>query len=182
MRKSRISAIAIAAVAVLFVAGAAAGSVSGHHSSGPTGPLLKGHQAPQNVATVTMKLHDSVIASGDSGANLTPGGFTPIDAGEQIHCASTGTCTLEADMSVQAQGTGSGNEWAICFYVVDLGYYASCPYYGNLDSSFFENGTQIESIGSGAIPPGTHTVQTQVFSLTGGTVYNYSLTYHAYRS
>ncbi len=179
MRKTRIATAGAVVIAVVLAASTATYAASHSSHPGPTGPLLKEHQVTHQITSGQEKLKNTVVATGFSGVALTPGGFTPIDAGENITCVGPGTCTLEADMAVQAQGTGSSNAWAICFYVVDLGTYATCPYVGYLDSAFFENATQIESLSG--IPAGVHKVQTQVYSANGGTAYNYTSTYHAYR-
>jgi hypothetical protein len=179
MRKIRIATAGAVVIAVVLAASTATYAATHSAHPGAAGPLLKQHQVTHQITSGQEKLKNTVIASGFSGVALTPGGFTPLDAGETITCAGSSTCTIEADMSIQAQGTGSSNAWAICLYVVDLSTYATCPYYGFLDSAFFENGTQIESISG--LPAGSHTVQTQVFSSNGGTAYNYSLTYHAYK-
>ena len=174
-------AIGVAVVGLVLAAGVVTSAAAWHRgTSGPAGAALHQQATHQVTTLAASKLKSSVIASGFSGAALTAGGFTPMDAGETIVCpGTTGTCTFEADASVQAQGTGSSNAWAICLYIVDLGQYATCPYYGFLDSSFFETGTEVSSFSG--VPHGTHTVQTQIFSANGGAAYNYSITYHAYK-
>ena len=170
------SAIGVAVVG-LAVAGQAATSAAGTPSthSRPSGPLL--HQsATQQVTAGNRTLKKTVLVHGFSGAALTAGGFTPIDAGERVMCPGTTSCTIEAIMSVQAQGTGASNNWAICLNI-DTNT-ATCPYIGFLDSTFFENATITESLSGRA--HGAHTVQTQVFTATGGTAYNYAITYHIY--
>ncbi len=180
MRKIGRAAAVAGIVGVVLVAGTATYAATSHSAHpGPAGPLLKNNQVTHQISLAQEKLKNSVVVNGFSGGPLNAGQFTNIDAGEKLVCpvAGSSTCSIEADMSVQAQGTGTGNAWAICL-VVD-GNYATCPYYGFLDSAFFENGTQVESLTGLAV--GRHTVQTQVFSANGGTVYNYSLTYHAYK-
>ena len=179
MHKIRIATAGAVVVAVVLAAGTAT-YAAGQHSThpGPAGPLIKHPQVKQQVTAGQQKLKNAVVVSGFSGVTLTASGFTPIDAGETLICPGTsGTCTFSATMSVQAQGTGSSNAWAICLKVD--GGFATCPYLGFLDSTFFDNETQTESITG--VTHGPHTVQTQVFTGNGGTAYNYTFTYQAYK-
>jgi len=179
MRKSLFSAIAAAAAVVAVLGTSAASSASTDlDQAGPASPLQSKQQVPFQIQAAHHKLVDTVIAGGYSGAALSPG-FNAIDSGETINCPNSGKCTLEANMTVQALGSGSSNSWAICFYVVDLGSYATCPYIGYLSSTYY----QTESINAAqvSLPPGPHVVQTQVYTANGGTAYNYSMTYHAYK-
>jgi hypothetical protein len=179
MGKIKIAVIGAVVVALVLVAGVVTFAANGHRgASGPAGAALQRQAGHQSVAAQT-KVKKSVAVTGFSGATLTAGGFTPIDAAATLTCpGTTGSCTYEADASVQAQGTGSSNAWAICL-VIDGNNFATCPYYGFLDSSFFQEGTVV-SVYPG-IPHGTHTVQTQVFSANGGTAYNYNIVYNVYK-
>jgi|ERR1700691_5488201 hypothetical protein len=115
-----------------------------------------------------------------SGLNI-PGDnqLTPVGNSIDIDCPGSGTCTLEADQSVQqTAGYTARNEFQIGFYLD-----------GKAQLTFQATG-ETPSDGSSlvsstreflAIPAGTHTVQIGVESENGCYVDNYSTVFHVYR-
>lgn len=176
MRLLNAAAVGIGVASLVLVAGSAVSAPTAKPAHlGPAGPTGTLQHAPM-VLSSGSKLRSTTLVSNFSGATLTPGGFTPIDPGETITCPGHTTCTVEADLNVQAQGSGSSDAWALCA-ALDGGF-ATCPYLGFLDSSFFQSGTFAETFVG--VTPGSHTVQTSVFAGNGGTAYNYTFVYHVY--
>jgi hypothetical protein len=124
------------------------------------------------------KLKFTAISSGNLGATV-PAGFAPVDAATNLRCPGTRTCTFEADQNLQVFSSTS-TAWAICTSV-DGNFMAepSCPYLGLAGGTgFFQTGTFAQSMSG--ITPGTHSVQTFVYSDNGLDVYNYAFVYHIY--
>ena len=118
-------------------------------------------------------------ANGFSGATSGAGIFNTLDAPQTFTCAaSKAPCTVEADMSVQVDGTTGPGAWAICL-LVDGTTFNTCPYIDNgAPNGFFESSTQVGYVTN--LPAGSHTVQMQVYTANAVTLYNYNATYHIY--
>lgn len=175
MRTLKLFVIGVAAIGLL-TAGQVATSATNSHPTyvGPTGPLV-GHQVNSQVIQSNETLKKTVIVQGSGNITLAADAFTPIDPGETIVCPGTKSCTIEATISVQAIGIFN-NPWAICLRVG--GATAPCPYYGILLSNFPMVGTVTQSYPG--FLPGSHTVQTIVYTNDGGTAFFYNMTYHSY--
>ena len=113
-------------------------------------------------------LRATYISSGDLGAAVLSAGEVPLDSSHTISCpGTTGNCVIQADSFVQiGESPSAGNEVALCLYVDGALVNSNC-YFGAVmqaDNSWIQTST---SITSAAVPPGTHHVQTHVFT-TGG--------------
>jgi len=113
----------------------------------------------------------------------------PIPAGNQhtfvgpvvnVNCPGTsGTCTIQANQSIQHAGSSVGNTFQIGFYLdgspaINLQEVGETP----SDGSFLVSTTQELQA---KVPLGKHTVQIFVMSLEGCSVYNYSTNFQVFK-
>jgi hypothetical protein len=169
LRLAAITAGVAALVLVASVATSAPGKTVHLGAAGPGGTSRKAAPA----ATGPEKLKKTYLSWGPGGVALTGGDYTPIES-TTVVCPGHSTCTIEADIKVQAQGVGSSDAWAICALFEgarpDL-----CPFQGFLSSGFYQVATWTSMIQQ--VPPGTYTMQTAVWTSDGGTAYNWASSY-----
>jgi hypothetical protein len=136
------------------------------------------------IAATNHALNRTYITSGNYASTVFPAGSTAIDSPQTIQCpGTTGTCTIEAVMSVETGLTttlGSPNNFALGA-AVDGSFLDGAQYYvaNTPNDGSFVTGTRSTS-GSGFLH-GFHTVQTFIFSNNGAPVQQYNITYHVYK-
>jgi hypothetical protein len=115
-----------------------------------------------------------------SGAITIPSGVVALDSPGTINCPGTsGTCTLEIDQHVQVGGSQvASNQVGICT-MVD-GAFLPCPILGVVPLSGFWATPSFVQVRSG-LGLGSHTVQTFVSTVAGGSRSSYSVTYRIYK-
>jgi hypothetical protein len=139
---------------------------------GPPGAYLPA-SAPATIPSHT--LITSYFDYGDSGASGS--GYQAVDGAFNTNCTSVAGCTVELDSWVDV-GSSSGAELGICLFV-DGVQAPDCPYIAFLPS----NGDFVTSSAGQtvAVGPGTHTLQTLIFTTSGATIAFYHNNYHLYR-
>lgn len=166
------------------VAGAllAGGLVGAAQASLKASPAVGGASAkPFSVQVTNEKMVDSALTRGFSGVTTGSGTFTPVDAVSTVHCpAKALSCSIDADMAVElldASGL-SGNQFAICL-AID-GNLLSCNYtdVAPLDG-YYRTWDSLQSAGPYA--PGSHTVQTEIYTAAPVSLAYFYSTYHVYK-
>ncbi len=110
-------------------------------------------------------------------------GYAQLDDASTVTCPEGGSCLIEFDQFVEVGGSGSDNPWAICSTLDgNLVSEPSCPWQGfvNFGGNYFwksASGFQF----AGGVSPGTHTVQTFIYSQDGVTVGIWALKYQVYQ-
>ncbi len=109
-------------------------------------------------------------------------GLQPLDDATTFTCPGPGgSCLVEFDQYVQVGDTRTGNLWAICSEL-DGVVVSGCTYQGYTHVA----GQYLYTVGSWVqyavnVPPGTHTLQTDVYSEDGLTKGDWSLIYRVYK-
>jgi hypothetical protein len=158
------------------------GSLSASAQAADASPT-PGQQLQQIVPMNTTGVELLVSSRGQYGNNLVAvsSGFQAIDVATTVVCPASTRCVIRAEQNVQVRGTVAGNKWAICTQV-DGNFMAqpSCPFQGVIPSdgtfvagSFAQNKT--------GVTPGTHTVQTFLFTDAGADRSIYEIQYQVYR-
>jgi hypothetical protein len=111
-------------------------------------------------------------------------GFQPVDDGTTFTCPGPGgSCLVEFDQYVQIGDSATGNRWAICSELDGVSVSTpGCAYQGYTHIA----GQYLYQVGSFVqfavnVPPGTHTLQTFVYSDHGLTKGLWSLIYRVYK-
>jgi hypothetical protein len=149
---------------------------SAQNSPVPTNP---GEQAETVLGS--RHLHRTYI-SYDNFPVEVDAGFQAIDSPLTVVCPGTsGTCTIVAEQNLQLSGTTTGNRWSTCL-AVD-GVYSSepyCPYMGYVPSDgSFTTGSFSQAFSG--LPVGRHTVQSFLYTFSGGSRSIYSIHYRVYK-
>ena len=169
--------LAVLAIAVLSVTLAAVVSVSARSKSA-AGPIAiaqpVGAGAPSAVQAHTLQ-KTYVVQAPASGISLATG-FNNLDAPLTITCPAAG-CTIAADFTVQMSGT-AGELWAVCSLVDSTFMGPACPYLGPLAGGY-QAGAFSEN--SGHLTAGAHTVQSQIYTSSGGTLGAWTINYRQYK-
>jgi len=122
--------------------------------------------------------HTLITSYFDYGDDGTSGsGYQPVDGAFNANCSSGTGCTIELESWVDA-GNSSGPLIGICLFV-DGVQAPDCPYIGPLPS----NGGFITTSSSQtvAVGPGTHALQTFVYTTGSASIAFYHNNYHLYR-
>jgi hypothetical protein len=156
------------------------GGARGHSLQGAS--PLSGKVAPQAPLPVSgsKTLLRSHISQ-DSSLVAVGAGFVPIDAATSIGCFLATTCTFTAEQNVQVSNSVAGNRWAICT-ALDGAFMTEplCPFLGILpaDSSFV-GGSFVQT--KSGVGPGSHTVQTFIYTDAGADRSIYTIIYRVYK-
>ena len=140
-------------------------------------------QVQRSNPTVTPKrvLAGTYLVEGNGLSTPIPAGtFTPIDAALKVNCPGPGKCTLLTNQWIATNGSTTGNNFAICFYV-DGSLISNGCYYTNdtpSDGTFDQGGTSSWDIG---VTHGNHTVQTVVYSNNGCNYQEFQFQYLVYK-
>jgi hypothetical protein len=168
--------LAIAAtVAIAITLLGASHHVRAQGSARPFGP--PGAYFPVSTPAV-LTSHTLITSYFDYGDDGTTGsGYQAVDGAFNTNCTSTSGCTIELESWVDA-GNSAGPLIGICLFV-DGSQAPDCPYIGPLPS----NGSYITTSGSQtvAVGPGTHTLQTLVYTTATATIAFYHNNYRLYR-
>ena len=120
------------------------------------------------------------INAGNKATTVAGGGFTPVDTALTITCpGASGTCLFQADQFMQVgQGSTSGNQFALCFYVDGVSV-NGCFFNGSApsDGSYVMGGVS-QGI---TVSHGNHTVQTYIYNGGGTYLSSYNFTYRIYK-
>lgn len=124
------------------------------------------------------ELVETKSSSGSTPTALAPNTYTPLDASKLLTCpaTTTGSCRIEIDQNVVMAGGSTSTVFGVCSKVdgvlitpcVNLGYAPPIRQ--------TKNYVQFQSVA-----PGTHRVQTFVYTNRGGVVAAWGLTYHIYK-
>jgi hypothetical protein len=143
------------------------------------GSPLTGRSEGPKISTAKAKLQKS-WSSYDSGSVTVGAGFQPIDAVQSFTCPGTTTCSFTAEQNVQVIGSTASNRWAICTQI-DGSFLDKplCPFQGLVPTSNYEAGSFAQS--QTGLTPGTHTVQTFLYTDFGATRGIFEIIYRYYR-
>ncbi len=115
-----------------------------------------------------------------NGFSVPPATITTIGPVVDIVCPGTGTCTIEADHSIQSgPGNATGNSVTIGF-MLDGNALNNSQVVGVVPTNgtfLVLSTTELEF----NVSKGDHTVQTFVYSDDGMPIYNYNTTYRVYK-
>jgi len=106
--------------------------------------------------------------------------FTPVDAAVTVTCPGpAGACTVQATQFVETNGSATGNNAALCFYVDGVNVPNACYYTNEIpsDGAFDQSAT----ISWGGMSVGTHTAQTILYCSGGCHLYDYNIQYTVYK-
>jgi hypothetical protein len=146
-----------------------------YHDAYGTTPRKASQASPATLQIIK----NTYIVNGFSGASIPVEVSTPVDSSSTVTCPGTKNCLIQADQWVQFYGNGtSGNATGICLSVDGAWINNACYWAGELNTGV--NASQLSTSQGYTVTPGKHTVQTQVFSLYGGSLGIYSLTYRVY--
>jgi len=165
-----------AAVAVVVAVFGAYHHVHAQGNQRPYGPPGAYFPASTPAVRPAHTLITSYFASGDDASSGS--GYQPVDSAFNSNCSSVAGCTIELDSWVTVGGGTSSDFYGICLFV-DGVQAPDCPYIGPLpsDGSFTtSSGSQTVAVG-----PGTHTLQTYVYTTGSGAINFYHNNYHLYR-
>lgn len=115
------------------------------------------------------------------GKAISAATFTAVDTAVSVSCPGpTGTCTIFANQFVETNGSTSGNNAALCFYIDGVSVGNSCYFTNEIpsDGNFDQSATQ--SWGSN-VSVGTHTAQTVLYCTGGCNLYEFNLQYTVYK-
>jgi predicted HAD superfamily hydrolase len=131
---------------------------------------------------VSFSKHTQKFAYDIQGDSLitTVSGLNNLDSAHTVLCPGTsGNCLLQADEWIQAGNVSFADSVAICF-IVDGNDINGCYYAG---ATRTDNGYTIYSTSQGIVVPfGNHTVQTQLFTASGGEFVDFfNFTYRVYK-
>ncbi len=173
----RITTLAAAGIGlVLLASGTSSASIAKPTKPGPPAPAgSQQHATP--LVTGGEKLKATFMTDGDTTINLTPGSFTPIGSPTTVRCTGATTCTIEADMQVQASGVGDTDAWGLCASIDGGSIF--CPYIGYLADEFYTLDGYVEPFN--AVTPGTHVFQPYLYSSAGGFLDGWWTDYRVYR-
>jgi hypothetical protein len=174
-RKLGVFLLTICLVAVLVLAlSATAGKTSGANS-------IQSADTPASLI-FNRSLKSSTVSWGGC-CQTANAGFTAIDSPLNFTCPGPGTCTLSAEMNVQAGGnTVAGNRWALQA-LVD-GQYMDQPPAGPFAGELLTDGnysTTTWIANQSGVTPGKHTLQSQIYVDDAATLANYSIVYRLYK-
>ncbi len=172
MKKLIMIAVTVAVVIALFGAYHHVQAQGSQRSYGPPGVKLP---VPTPTVLAAHTLITSYFDSGDNGASGS--GYQAVDNAFNANCTSVVGCTIELDSWVDV-GDSSGPLYGICLFV-DGVQAPNCPYIGSLPS----DGSYVTGSGSQtvAVGPGTHALQTFVYTTGSATIAFYHDNYHLYR-
>lgn len=180
MKRLEVSGISIGVIGLILVLGSAASapaSNSGHQRLHRISPVMGQNTVATAVVVSGRHLKSTAISSGYTVP--VPASWSAIDAVTTLRCPGTTTCTFTAEQSLDVVGSTTDNAWAICTKV-DGNYMSepNCPYMGNADSAFNTNGSFTQT--KTGIAPGNHTVQSDIFTLSGFDSDTYTIIYSVY--
>lgn len=145
-----------------------------------TKALLPPPENGDNTLSTAHLLKGTYFNSGNWGGGFFAGGNVayPVDNQLTVSCPGTTTCTIEADQFVEEGNAPTASSGGLCldvdnggwFYCWDSGYSQGPNIYGAFSEIFNVSG----------LKPGSHTVQTWLFSWSGTDLYQYYITYHVY--
>jgi hypothetical protein len=102
-------------------------------------------------------------------------GNTPLDAQTTIKCPGLKACSLHTVAQVQWLPSVTAGEWDICVMVDGHFINKACYFQGTVSmANGFVSGTDLENW---AMTPGTHTVQSFIYTEQVGTVASYQIDY-----
>jgi hypothetical protein len=165
-------AATVAIAITLFGASHRVRAEGNQRAYGPPGAYL-----PVSSLAV-LPAHTLITSYSDYGDDGTSGnGYQAVDGAFNTNCTSVAGCTIELDSWVTVGGS-SGPLYAVCLFV-DGVQAPDCPYIGPLPSTgSFITGSGSQTV---AVGPGTHTLQTLVFTTGPATIGFYHNNYHLYR-
>lgn len=171
----------VGVIGLMVVAGSAASAPAANTEHGrpasPFSPVAAGQLKVQPPTVLTARhLKSTALSTGSSGVTAGPG-FAAIDQVTTLRCPGTKTCTFEADQNVEASGSWDNNRWGICTKV-DGTYMPYCPYLGYLTNGGFQAGSFIASMSG--LSPGSHSVQTFIYTDDGAQIDIYAILYRVY--
>jgi len=132
-----------------------------------------------NIVTNNRRLFETWISEGNDLVSVGSG-FQAIDNPITINCPASNSCTFAAEQNLQVDGSVSGNRWAICTQV-DGNFMSEplCPFLGLVSSDgTFIAGSFVQTMHG--LSPGTHTVQSFVYTDAGGSRSIYAIVYRVY--
>jgi hypothetical protein len=165
-----------ATVAIAIALFGASHHVRAQGNQRPYGP--PGANLPASTPAV-LTAHTLITSYSDYGDDGTSGnGYQPVDGPFNTNCTSGTGCTIELESWVDVGGNTSGALVGICLFV-DGVQAPDCPYIGALPSS----GSYITTSSSQtvAVGPGTHVLQTLVYTTGTAGIAFYHNNYHLYR-
>jgi len=157
---------------------------------GPSSPMspppssAPGAQAPEVLGTnhvLSRTYINSCIPAGTCGLIVPAKTYTAVDAPTTINCAAPigKTCTLQADQYLtRGSNASAANLDGLCL-VVDGVQSPTCYYSGEATTDYSSTALSV-SQGPPPLSRGNHTVQTQVYSIDGESVFLYTMTYRLY--
>ena len=183
MRSVKGSVVAVGVIGLMLVVGSAASAPAAktsHSHPRPSSPIATQQKAAPATVVKGRKLKSTAISQGFSDAYI-PAGLVALDAPTTLNCPGTTTCTFEADQNVTLAGPTANNKWLICTQVdgssmtepdclTPLGKVSSNAFYGS--GSFAQS--------QSGISPGSHTVQTFVYTDFGAFLGTHAIVYHVY--
>ena len=162
--------IAIALFGVLHHVRASEQSLVGRPIQGLRPPAL-----PPNQKHTLVKTYVDVDAPGASDGS----GFTAIDSPVTVNCGNTAGCTIVVTSFAEPGGQStSGDAWGICTNLDGTIGAGICTYQGVVpsDGSFVSGSfTNVLSVAKGK-----HTVQAEIYLISGAILAQYSNTYNVY--
>lgn len=107
-------------------------------------------------------------------------GFFNIDSPVSFTCPGPGNCTVSAEMWAQAGGNSTAqNRWALVA-LVDGSFIGPGPFAGELLTDGLFSVTSWTDVAAN-IPPGHHTLQSQIYTDFGATLANANVLYRLYK-
>ena len=171
------SCITLGLAAGVIIA-AASSALAGNNASPVADSATKFRPLAPTVGQISLR--STKVSFGNDFVAVGPG-FVAIDAGKTLFCPNDGgSCRIEAHQNVQVNGgPGGNNRWAICTQV-DGNFMAQplCPFLGVINPGFFQASSFLQT--QSGIGPGTHTVQTFIFTDGGANRSIYSINYRIY--
>ncbi len=143
--------------------------------------VMGSNEAGQNFLTFgSHTLKATYVSTGDL-ADYIPAGYQPIDGVNSVSCPGTsGHCIIQSDAWVEVGDFPyTLNKVAICLYVDGTLVNGTCWWSGEVpaDYSYFQASTSLNT----TVPPGKHTVQTQVSTTYGAVVGYYNINYKVFK-
>ncbi len=133
-----------------------------------------------NTLATSHVLKGTYFNSGNWGGTFFPGNADySVDNQLTVACPGTTTCTIEADMWVEEGWASAASTGGLCFDV-DNGAEFYCWDSHYIDELYPNVGSFSQIYSYGDLKPGTHTVQTYLYSGSGTDVWQYYITYHVY--
>jgi hypothetical protein len=140
--------------------------------------------APPPTTIFNRKLQSTTIVQGEADVTLSAETYTAIDSPLKFTCPSGG-CTVSVEVSTQIGGsTETSNLFALCglldgTFMPPPGNNEGCPYVGEtpVDGGYLGETFTFTQNG---VKAGNHTLQSEIYSLEGAFLANYSITYRLY--